>query len=403
MIKTTITRAAILIGLLLPFVAKAQLVSEKTFGKGFNFVTKDTTASMKIHVRMQNLMEVGINDFVYGDVASEPTVKFLVRRYRLKFGGFVYDKRLRYKMELGISNRDQGNFKNAAYNSYSSNIVLDAVLKYKFNKHWDFWFGQTKLPGNRERVVSSANLQFVDRSRVNSLFNIDRDAGIQLHGEYGGDNFMIRPKFAISTGEGRNITSNSFGGLSYTTRLEILPLGKFEGKKADYVLSDLDRQSKPKIAFGFTYNYNDGAARQGGQLGYFVTDTITGKVGSNDLQVFFADMIFKYKGFSLLTEYANKWGNKVDNLDRQFTTGQGFMASAGYLFKNNFEVAGRYTFTDGDDDIYSSTSERTEYTLALSKYLVGHNLKIQTDLGYYYGSDAEQGDLLYRLQVELQL
>ena len=133
---------------------------------------------------MQNLMEVGFNDFINDGISlnDQSPVKFLVRRYRLKFGGFVLDKRLRYKMELGISNRNQGASKNAAYNSQSSNIILDAVVKYKLNKHWDFWFGQTKLPGNRERVVSSANLQLVDCSRVNSLFNIDRDAGAMLHG-----------------------------------------------------------------------------------------------------------------------------------------------------------------------------------------------------------------------------
>ena len=160
----------------------------KRFGKGIKFMAKDSSASMKMNVRMQALLDVGIDDDASAKDPNDPEAtttvaspNFMIRRYRLKFAGFAYDPRLRYKMELGISNRDQGNGSNANYNSESSNIVLDAVIKYQFNKHWDFWFGQTKLPSNRERVVSSANLQFVDRSLVNSYFNIDRDRGMWLH------------------------------------------------------------------------------------------------------------------------------------------------------------------------------------------------------------------------------
>jgi phosphate-selective porin OprO/OprP len=408
MIKGTFKFLVIAACIALPIAVQSQIVGGKTFGKGFTFVTADTTASMKLHVRMQNLMEVGFDDFLNDGIGlnDQTSVKFLVRRYRLKFGGFVLDKRLRYKMELGISNRDQGASKNSQYNSQSSNIVLDAVIKYKFNKHWDFWFGQTKLPGNRERVVSSANLQLVDRSRVNSLFNIDRDAGAMLHGEYG-TKVIIRPKAAISTGEGRNVTTESFGGLSYTTRLEILPMGKFEGKNADYVLSDLDRQSKPKLALGVTYNLNDGAARQGGQLGRFVENNTTGEVVGNNLQVIFADAIIKYNGWSALFEYANKWGSEAySNIDinNLYTTGWGINGQAGYLFPSNWEIAGRFTYTTPDKKEFSSITERTEYTLGLSKYLVGHSLKVQSDISYYYNNNiSDQGDVLYRLQVELQL
>ena len=47
-------------------------------------------------------------------------------------------------------------------------------------KTGNFGLDKLKLPGNVERVVSSANLQLIDRSLLNSRFNIDRDLGIQL-------------------------------------------------------------------------------------------------------------------------------------------------------------------------------------------------------------------------------
>jgi phosphate-selective porin OprO and OprP len=33
--------------------------------------------------------------------------------------------------------------------------VLDAVAKWNFAENFSLWFGQAKLPGNRERVISS--------------------------------------------------------------------------------------------------------------------------------------------------------------------------------------------------------------------------------------------------------
>ena len=58
--------------------------------------------------------------------------------------------------------------------------LFGCFIQYNFYKNLSIKLGQGKLPGNRERVISSGNLQFVDRSRLNSRFNIDRDFGAQL-------------------------------------------------------------------------------------------------------------------------------------------------------------------------------------------------------------------------------
>jgi len=49
------------------------------------------------------------------------------------------------------------------------------------------------------------------------------------------------------------------------------------------------------------------------------------------------------------------------------------------MFKNNFEIAARFTDLNPDENI--ATSEE-QYTIALSKFVVGHKLKIQTDYTY---------------------
>jgi hypothetical protein len=53
---------------------------------------------------------------------------------------------------------------------------MECFYKYK---NWTIGFGQTKLPGNNQRVVSSGS-EFTDRTINNSRFNIDRDFGLFL-------------------------------------------------------------------------------------------------------------------------------------------------------------------------------------------------------------------------------
>ena len=86
--------------------------------------------------------------------------------------------KLKYKLELGLSNKDIGGI--SEFTNNAPRYILDAVIKWNFHENLVLWIGQTKLPGNRGRVISSANLQLVDRSLLNKRFNIDRDMGVQL-------------------------------------------------------------------------------------------------------------------------------------------------------------------------------------------------------------------------------
>jgi len=377
----------------------AQDSTKNKFGKGIQIVAQDSSFSMKFSTRFQSLY-VG----TYNYDTKNYNDGFLIRRARLKFDGFVYHPSLVYKIELGLSNRDIGEG-NIPETGFSPRIILDAVIKWNFHKNWSVWFGQTKLPGNRERVVSSQKLQFVDRSLVNSRFNIDRDIGIQLrHKNKIGAKGILKEIFSVSIGEGRDIVVPNIGGYDYTVRLEYLPFGEFSSK-GDYFSSDLERETSPKLAFGVSYDLNKGASRQRGQLGRFLRNG-DGSIVMNDLSTIFVDAIFKYKGFSFLGEYANKvakddvFATRTDLSTIKYITGNGLNLQAGYLFKNNIEVAGRYTKVAPDDLVFSGLGEQRQYTLGFSKYIVGHSLKIQSDIGY---ADRLTGSnrLVYRFQVEV--
>ena len=379
----------------------AQETNAPKFGKGlFNLVGKDSTYTMKVAARMQ-FLAIGEWQSDDGSLVN-PESNFLVRRARLKFEGFAFSPKLKYKLELGLSNRDISGA--SQFTSNAPRYILDAVIKYNFAKNLELWFGQTKLPGNRERVISSGNLQQVDRSLLNSRFNIDRDLGIQLRHHFNlTDNFVVKEAFSIAQGEGRNITTGNLGGHQYTGRLELLPFGNFSSK-GDYSGSDLKRESTPKLAIGATYDLNQNAVKNRSNQGsYMVTDDGFYETNINTL---FIDAMFKYKGFSFMAEYADRDADDpyAKNADGSLTgdevqVGNGFNLQTGYLFKNNWEVSGRYTNIDLDKMITGKNPE-DQYTLGVSKFIVGHKLKVQSDISYL-SIDGSNNELMYRLQFDI--
>lgn len=375
--------------------------SKDTFGKGiFNTVAKDSTWSMNFSARIQMLSTSSWS--ATDDKLTNPEQSFNIRRSRLKFSGFAYNTKLTYKIELGLSNQDMSG--GSEFTSNTPRYIYDAVIMWNFYQNFSLWAGQTKLPGNVERVISSANMQLVDRSLLNSEFNIDRDMGIQLRHHFNlTDKFLVREIIAISQGEGRNITTGNLGGHEYTARVELLPFGEFENN-GDYSGSDLIREPKPKLAIGSTYDFNNNAVKNRSNQGsYMINDS--GFYETN-IKTFFIDAMFKYNGFSFMGEYADRAAKDpyAKNSDNSLTgdivqVGKAFNLQSGYLFKNNYEIAGRFTHIELDKAITGGNPE-TQYTLGLSRYIVGHKLKIQTDLSYL-SVDNGTDEVMWRLQLDL--
>ena len=378
----------------------SQETNAPKFGKGlFNLIGKDSSFSMNISARMQML---GTSNWDVNNGLYNPTSNLLVRRARLKFSGFAYSPKLKYKLELGLSNRDIG--KASSFTNEAPKYILDAVVKWNFSGNFVLWFGQTKLPGNRERVISSGDLQQVDRSLLNSRFNIDRDMGFQLRHHFNlTDTFIVKEMFAVSQGEGRNITTGNLGGHQYTSRVELLPFGKFTSK-GDYRGSDLKFEPAPKLALGFTYDFNNDAVKNRSNQGSYMTND-TGFYSTN-ISTVFVDAMYKHKGFSVMAEYAYRDAEDAfaKNSDGTLTgdevqVGNALNLQTGYLLSKTLEISGRYTNIDWDSDITGKGAEN-QYTLGLSKYIVGHKLKVQTDVSYLdLASNTNQ--FMYRLQVDI--
>ncbi len=385
-------------------ISNAQQIVDSKFGKGIlNLEAKDSSWSLNVGTRIQilSVSTLAANDPNSSDVDHD----FSIRRARLKFKGHAFSPKLKFKMELGLSNRDI-----SGANEFTRNApryILDAVVMWHFAPNWELWAGQTKLPGNVERVVSSGNLQFVDRSLLNSQFNIDRDAGLQLrHKDKIGKNFVIREKVALSQGEGRNITEGNQGGLQYTGRIELLPFGEFT-KKGEYSSSDLEREQTPKLFLAATYDHNNNAVRSRSNLGGFIfldQGLDSERLFQSNTNTLFIDAIFKYQGFSFHGEYADRTAedeiafNTDGSTAGNINVGNALNLQAGYLLPSNWEFAGRYTNVSFDNII--GGNDTNQYTLGVSKFLAKHKLKVQSDLSYTE-VNGNGTNWRYRLQLDV--
>lgn len=349
--------------------------------KGFGLVTSDSVFSLNFQFRMQN--RAAYISKTDTDLAPE-AFEFRVRRLRMKFTGFVINPKFTYYFQLGFSRGDmdwRGPDNNKVNNN--PNIIRDAVIYYNPNSKLRLGFGQTKLPGNRQRVVSSGDQQFFERSIVNARFTLDRDFG--FFGHYTTPHVIFRG--ALTSGEGRNAELSN-NGLAYTGRVELLPFGQFTGEN-DYQEGDLEREEKLKVSLAATYSLNDKALRQQGQLGNDLYESRT-------LEAIEFDLLAKYNGWAWYSEFMNRTtGNPITinpNNASQISAvyaGQGFMSQMSYLFKSNLEFAARYATTKPSSKLYENTNapslnekQMENYELGVSRYFNGHRLKVQGGLMY---------------------
>lgn len=334
-------------------------------------ISKDSLFLLNLRFRMQN--RFGLRTESGEDLSIEET-DFRVRRLRLRFDGYVLNPRIQYYIQLGFSKSDL----DLDAGDYAQPI-RDAIIYFYLKPNLYFGFGQSKLPGNRERVISSGNLQFADRSIANGFFTLDRDFGF-----FGYYTFPTKGKAeyhlkgALNTGEGRN-PSPGDAGLSYTGRFEYLPFGGFLNM-GDYSEGDLEFEMTPKLSVGLTYNLNKNGARTRGQIGQYLYE-------QRDQNVFIGDAMFKYMGWGVLAEYFHRKSSDpiTENelgLRRAVWVGKGSNVQLSKMVSGKSELAFRYAAVRPDESIRSIEKRGEEINLGFTRYLNGHRIKIQANFGY---------------------
>lgn len=399
-----------LLFLFLAFSANAQITIKQTktdndlklsvlpyynFGKGIGMTSPDSIFQLNIRFRMQNRATYIKNDDENGGYDGQ------IRRLRLRLDGYVGNPKFLYALQLSFAPGDVGEIKDGE----NLNIIRDAVIFYRPNKNFNISFGQTKLPGNRQRVNSSGGLQLTDRSINNAKFTIDRDFGFQLHNlnEYK-DKFSYNFKTAVSTGEGRNSTDKPDDGVAVTGKVELFPLGAFT-KDGTYFEGDIMREKKPKLLFSGAFQQNNHARRTQGQLGNDLFETRT-------MKSVLLDAMFKYNGWAAMSSFMSRTTTKnavtinpddITETNYAFV-GNGFDYQLSYNFPTNYEVIARYSIQNVGNDIETLFPKTKQYSLGLTKYIWEHAFKLQTELtfdtlDYYDGST--KNNWYFRFQVEI--
>ncbi|MDD9964656.1 MAG: porin, partial [Myxococcales bacterium] len=359
-------------------------VTRFRLGKGLAFESGDGDFAMVPRLRAQFMYTVDAPD------TGSAIQSFQIRRARLQFTGHFWGKHNKYKTELAVSPRDVSQ----SLQGPGTSILLDWYLDFTHLRDASLRVGQYKVPFNRQRVISSGDLQFVDRSIVNARFNVDRDLGIDIRSK---DLFglgLLRYYAGIYVGEGRNTFRSADFGMMYLARLEILPLGDFK----DYKEVDLSRNPSPKLSLGLGAGYLDRAKRNRGILGSVPADG-----GTTDVSLFNADLVFMYAGLSVFTEMIMRGGSRnpgdataLDDAGEEVAVetepakdGFGLMTQVGYLLPGtNFEIAVRAGAIEPLGNA-SALAPETELGGALSYYFAHHPLKLQLD---YFRLTEGEGD-----------
>ncbi|HEX8441958.1 porin [Archangium sp.] len=377
-------------------------------GKGLEINSADGRFRLVTRLRGQFLYQA--DDTFAGEGERELTHGFQIRRARVSFSGFMFGEHNNFKMELAFSPRDLGftdlsgdpnppqtNRDNVA----TLSPLLDLYMEFDHLRDLTLVVGQYKVPFNRQRVISSGDLMLVDRSIVNAEFNLDRDIGVDLRSKdlFGLD--LLRYYVGVYTGGGHSSYALSAPGLMTLARVEVLPLGKFE----DYSEADLQRSKKPGLSLGVAFAHLNNARGTRGILGRTHRDE-----GTTDYNLFTADAMFKWRGFSAQSEFIVRRGTRspgeaVDEDGGPIPTeaarnGYGWFLQAGYLLPTTeLEVSGRYSIVRAADSD-TSLSDENEAGLGVSYYFHKHAFKLQGDYFRLWEDALAEGNNQFRVQLQ---
>ncbi len=358
---------------------------EARFGEGITIKGDDLSVQLRARAQVRATLTRPGEDAA----ALEPSAA--IRRMRLNLNVKNPSRDLQFIVQLGLAPQDM-----------EPDLLIpvrDATLIWTPLRDLGVKFGQHKVPFNRERVVSSGSLQFVDRSITNAELNLDRDVGIQLFSD---DLFGLGERLGyqvgVYNGDGRNrFVGND--GLLYVAHVDVRPLGAFADLRSQ---GDLDREAGPRLALGA------GVARN--------ADTVRARSTTSDtLPLAFtyehaaADVVFKGHGLSLhgevLYREADK-GTHVQDVDGVTVTttsrsAWGWSAMGGYVLGGRWEPVARYAVVTPIDGMDSAALPETEARVGLNWYVQGHDLKVQADAARLGGDAHPDGDLDVRLQTQV--
>ncbi|HEY0883410.1 MAG TPA: porin [Archangium sp.] len=353
------------------------VVVKIAMGKGIT-VSKGEALSMTVRARFQIRDVATIQDTA---VSNE----FSLRTARLFVHGKVLSPKLCYFVQLALGQND--------FEAGITSPVFDAFVEWTGWRDLNIKAGQFFVPFDRARTIREVALQLVDRQQVITELGMDRDLGIALSSQdlfgWGG---RLSYTLGLFGGQGKNrVLPEKNPGFLYTARVAFRPMGAFD----DDVEADIERSVNPHLSVGLAFAYNQNTLRAKGVIGPIYT-----LKGFDQLHLA-ADVVFKWRGFSLLAEVIMRQANEPFHdgetasgapLREWSRSGWGYLVQAGYMVTPNLEVAARWDqvrFISGDPALSQLAQQQgREFGAGLNWYFNGHLAKLQADYSIRFGDGS---------------
>ncbi len=393
--------------------AMAQLRQEKyILGEGLKFSDANDNTFV-IGGYLQPFLEVRSYD---GDSATQDYMRFRMRRLRFRLAGDLPKYKVSYRFQADLSGTPE-------VGDETGTALFDAWVAYTPIKNLEIKFGQSSnFTENREILMSSNALQIAERSRLTSAFAVPREFGVFVSTDFKlARNFFIEPSFSVTNGDGPNVFNRDLGGFKYGGRLDIMPFGKFVNF-GRFRQGDMMRELTPKLLIGFNYSYIQGvSSRRGEASGTILYLNKDFETRLPNYQKMGMDVLFKFKGFSLLAEWMNGRATVPNDIRYRVRTdgttsssflingiedmtnyvksrmilGSVYNVQGGYIFKKKYSIDARYTHFDAATFSFLNNAtiynRPNYYTLGLTKFFNrSYGLKIQAAFTYV---DAALGAL----------
>lgn len=308
------------------------------------------------------------------------------KRTFLMFGGKAVKEKVSFMLQTDFSLSDP---------------LMDAWVAYHPTSYLTISAGQKQtFVNNKEMMIREDRLQFNDRSFLSeNMSETGREMGVFIESKFG-SKFGIAPKVAITSGDGRNSFGSDsrdtdIGGFKIGGRLDIYPLGFFtEG--IEQTTTDLNREEQLKFVVGIAFSSNNGASSANGE-GHadFLLYDAAGDISMPDYDQLYVDILFKYKGFSFLSEYNNSTASDINQIYTDpsanqilvpqqissfFLLGDNYNFQGGYVTPKGYSIDARYEISKPEFSSYADSvlQDTSSYTIGFTKYFKGNNLKFQS-------------------------
>jgi phosphate-selective porin OprO/OprP len=353
------------------------------YDSGFEFETKDKSG---IPFKMRFGILAQVQGYVNDTTGQSVATSIEMNRLQLRLEGYAFKSWFYYTFMIDPTK--------------SSSILRDMYLTAAYQKEISPRVGQWKVPFQSEELTSSATLQFVERSFVNSQFTLKRDVGAALMGGIGANN-NFSYSVGVFNGDGNNGQSVD-SNMLYAGRIQFGLGGEgnnqFNSNGAFGTAPSYDLV--PDFAINPTFIIGAAAAAIPGldcnvktPNGGVCPRVAQLQFGEVDFSQIEADIHFKMRYFNVEGEYDGRWLNPTEG-PQSTAYDQGFRVQAGvFLVPKTLELAARYAWIGYDTSSgvvpagFSEPDEQWEITSGLN-YYISHSHRWKVQLTYTYQKDT---------------